>query len=259
LPDGHAKAEMTAPMPLDTDSALRLPAVAGAHEVIWIFDLDNTLYPASCDLFQQVDQRMASFISELLGVEWEEARRLQKHYYRTYGTTLCGLMAEHRLDATRYLDYVHQIDVTPVPPNPELDQVLTRLPGRKLVFTNGSRRHAENVLARIGIHGHFEDVFDIVAANYVPKPDPACYQAFCARYGIEPARSVLFEDLPRNLKPAHAIGMTTVLVRGTHELTDIDAEGEHIHNVTEDIAGWLERALTWYGSHPQEPGGASAA
>lgn len=246
-------------MPLDTDSALRLPQVVSAHEVIWVFDLDNTLYPASCDLFHQVDQRMASFISELLGVEWEEARRLQKHYYRTYGTTLCGLMAEHRLDAARYLDYVHQIDVTPVPPNPKLDRVLTQLPGRKLVFTNGSRRHAENVLARIGIHAHFEDVFDIVAANYVPKPDPACYQAFCARYGIEPARSVIFEDLPRNLKPAHAIGMTTVLVRGTHELTEIDAEGDHIHNVTEDLAAWLERALAWYGVDLEDRGGASGA
>jgi len=250
---------MTQKMPLDTNAALRLPEVAGAHEIIWVFDLDNTLYPASCDLFRQVDQRMASFIIELLGVEWEEARRLQKHYYRTYGTTLCGLMQEHRLDATRYLDYVHQIDVTPVQPDPRLDRVLHDLPGRKLVFTNGSRRHAETVLARIGIHDHFEDVFDIVAANYVPKPDPACYQAFCERYGIVPARSVLFEDLPRNLVPAHAIGMTTVLVRGTHELTDIDAEGEHIHNVTEDLASWLERAVAWFAAAPRARGGAARA
>jgi len=250
---------MTQPMPLDTDAALRLPAVAGAHEIVWVFDLDNTLYPASCDLFRQVDQRMARFIAELLGVEWDEARRLQKHYYRTYGTTLCGLMAEHRLDASRYLDYVHQIDVTPVQPDPRLDRVLHDLPGRKLVFTNGSRRHAENVLARIGIHGHFEDVFDIVAANYVPKPDPACYQAFCARYAIVPERSVLFEDLPRNLVPAHAIGMTTVLVRGTHELTEIDAEGEHIHNVTENLAAWLERAVAWFAAPAPKRDGAARA
>jgi putative hydrolase of the HAD superfamily len=115
--------------------------------------------------------------------------------------------------------------------------------GRKLVFTNGSRRHADNVLSRIGITHHFEDVFDIVAANYVPKPDPACYRAFCERHGVAPERSILFEDLPRNLKPAHAIGMTTVLVRGNHELTDIDAEGAHIHHATDDLAGWLQRAI----------------
>src|SRR5258706_12464364 len=147
---------MTDPMPLDSDPILRLPQVARAHEIIWVFDLDNTLYPASCDLFRQVDQRMATFISELLGVEWDEARRLQKHYYRTYGTTLCGLMAEHRLDATRYLDYVHQIDVTPVQPDPRLDTALTGLPGRKPVFTNGSRRPGQNVVARIGIPHHFQ-------------------------------------------------------------------------------------------------------
>lgn len=230
-------------MPRDDAPVLRLPSVGQACDIIWVFDLDNTLYPASCNLFHQVDQRMATFISELLGVAWDEARRLQKHYYRTYGTTLCGLMAEHRLDATRYLDYVHEIDVTPVPPDPRLDRALAALPGRKLVFTNGSRRHAENVLARIGIEHHFEEVFDIVAANYVPKPDPACYRAFCDQHGVDPGRSIIFEDLPRNLVPAHAIGMTTVLVRGNHELTEIDAEGEHIHNVTDDLAAWLERAV----------------
>jgi putative hydrolase of the HAD superfamily len=185
---------------------------------------------------------MASFISELLGLDFDAARKLQKHYYRTYGTTLCGLMAEHKLDPTRYLDYVHEIDVTAIPADPRLDRALAGLIGRKLVFTNGSRRHAENVLARIGITHHFEDLFDIVAANYVPKPDPACYRAFCDRFGVVPAHSILFEDLPRNLVPAHAIGMTTVLVRGTHELTEIDAEGAHIHHVTDDLAGWLESA-----------------
>jgi putative hydrolase of the HAD superfamily len=240
-------------MPPNPAAPIRLPKFVLPGELIWVFDLDNTLYPASCDLFQQVDQRMADFIVELLGLEWDEARKLQKHYYRTYGTTLCGLMAEHRLDPTRYLDYVHEIDVSAIPPDLRLDQALTNLVGRKLVFTNGSRRHAENVLSRIGIGRHFEEVFDIVAADYVPKPDPACYRAFCARHGVAPERSVLFEDLPRNLVPAHEIGMTTVLVRGNHELTEIAAEGAHIHHVTDNLAEWLERAIAHLASAAPPP------
>src|SRR5262249_31393832 len=154
---------------------------------VWLFDLDNTLYPASCNLFHQVDARMASFIAGELSITEDEARLLQKHFYRTYGTTLRGLMVEHNLPADRFLEFVHAIDVTPVPPSPALDVALGALHGRKLIFTNGSIRHAENVLERLGVGHRFDAIFDIVAANYVPKPDPAPYGAIVRQYGFDPA------------------------------------------------------------------------
>jgi putative hydrolase of the HAD superfamily len=221
---------------------LRLPTVAHPSETVWLFDLDNTLYPASCNLFKQVDQRMASFIGELLSITEDEARLLQKRYYRTYGTTLRGLMLEHAMPADKFLDFVHAIDVTAIPPDPALDRALGQLQGRKLIFTNGSIRHAENVLAQIGVAHRFEAIFDIVAAEYVPKPDPAPYAAVVRQFGLAPAMTCMIEDLPRNLVPAAALGMTTVLVKGNHELTEIDAAGDHIHHITEDLVAWLDAA-----------------
>jgi putative hydrolase of the HAD superfamily len=221
---------------------LRLPAVGDPAEMVWVFDLDNTLYPASCNLFKQVDARMAAFIAELLSIEEHEARALQKRYYRDHGTTLRGLMVEHGMTADRFLEFVHAIDVTPVLPNPALDAALGALQGRKLIFTNGSTRHAENVLARLGVGHRFEAIFDIVAADYVPKPDPAAYHGFLRVHAVTPAVACMLEDLPRNLVPAALLGMTTVLVKGTHELTEIDAAGDHIHHVTEDLVAWLDAA-----------------
>lgn len=225
----------------NASAGLRLPRVEPG-ETVWVFDLDNTLYPASCNLFHQVDMRMTAFIAEFLKLGTDEARALQKHYYRTYGTTLRGLMREHRMEAARFLEYVHEIDVTPVPPSPELRAALTSLAGRKLIFTNGSVRHAENVVNRLGIGDQFEAIFDIVAADYVPKPDPAPYDRFLRKHGITPSAACMLEDLPRNLVPAHALGMATVLVKGTHFLTDVDASGEHIHHVTDDLVDWLQQA-----------------
>jgi putative hydrolase of the HAD superfamily len=223
-------------------SAPRLPPVEDPADTVWLFDLDNTLYPASCNLFHQVDARMAAFIAEQLSITEDEARGLQKRYYREHGTTLRGLMIEHSMPADRFLEFVHQIDVTPVQPNPALDLALAALQGRKLIFTNGSTRHAENVLGRLGIAHRFDAIFDIVAADYVPKPDPAPYGAVVRQYGFAPACACMIEDLPRNLVPAAALGMTTVLVKGNHELTDIHATGDHIHHVTEDLVAWLDAA-----------------
>jgi len=223
-----------------TPATLRLPPVDHPGDTVWLFDLDNTLYPASCNLFGQVDARMASFIGELLSITEAEARELQKRYYRTYGTTLRGLMLEHSMPADKFLDFVHAIDVSVIPPDPKLDAALGALQGRKLIFTNGSIRHAENVLAQLGVAHRFEAIFDIVAADYMPKPDPAPYSAVVRRFDLAPARTCMVEDLPRNLVPAAALGMTTVLVKGTHELTEIDNAGDHIHHVTEDLVAWLE-------------------
>jgi len=223
-------------------ASLRLPPVDDPAETVWVFDLDNTLYPASCNLFKQVDARMAAFIAEALSITEDEARGLQKQYYREHGTTLRGLMVEHGLPAGRFLEFVHAIDVTAIPPNPALGLAIDALHGRKLIFTNGSTRHAENVLDRLGIADRFEAIFDIVAADYVPKPNPTAYETLLRHHDFAPAAACMIEDLPRNLVPAAALGMTTVLIKGNHELTEIDAAGDHIHHIVEDLVEWLEAA-----------------
>jgi putative hydrolase of the HAD superfamily len=224
------------------------------HIDCWIFDLDNTLYPASCNLFDQVDRRIGEFIADLLQVDAAEARRLQKQYFQEYGTTLRGLMTHHGMTPAAFLDYVHAIDVTPVPQSPALGQALAALEGRKLIFTNGSVAHAERVMARLGVGHHFEGVFDIVAADYQPKPNPATYAAMIARHGVDPRAAAMFEDLPRNLVPAHALGMTTVLVRTDVDWAQDGAEGEHIHHVTDDLVAWLEAAAALRRERPAAAG-----
>ena len=184
---------------------------------VWIFDLDNTLYPAHCNLFAQVDVRMGEFISNLLGVDRAEAKRIQKSYFKEYGTTLNGLMNCHNMAPEPFLDYVHDIDVGVVDPDELLNTTLGQLQGTKYVFTNGSVRHAENVLGRLGIQHHFADIFDIVAADYVPKPAPDTYTRFLEATSVDPRRSAMFEDIARNLEHPHTIGMTTVLVRSPED------------------------------------------
>src|SRR5215470_11101633 len=139
------------------------------HVTDWVFDLDNTLYPARCNLFAQVDRRIGLFIEGLLGLEQGPARELQKRYFREHGTTLRGLMTHHGIDPRAFLDFVHEIDLAPVPPSPALDAALAALPGRKFIFTNGSVAHADRVMGRLGVAHHFEGIFDIVAADYLPK------------------------------------------------------------------------------------------
>ena len=158
-----------------------------AHVETWVFDLDNTLYPHHL-LWQQVDDRIRAYVAEFLKVSKDEAFRVQKDYYKRYGTTMRGLMTEHGLNPDDYLEYVHQIDHSPLEPNPALGAALERLPGRKLILTNGTRKHADAVMRRLGIHHHFEDVFDIVAAELEPKPAQKTYERFLARHDVDAAQ-----------------------------------------------------------------------
>jgi putative hydrolase of the HAD superfamily len=220
------------------------------HVETWVFDLDNTLYSHHSNLWQQVDERIRSFVSDFLQLPKDEAFRLQKDYYKRYGTTLRGLMSEHGVDPDVYLDYVHQIDHSPLTPNPALGAALEKLAGRKLILTNGTRKHAEAVMQRLAIAHHFEDVFDIAAAALDPKPQPHVYERFLKRHAVEPTRAAMFEDLARNLQVPHALGMVTVLVvpegqrevlREGWELEGRDAP--HVDHVTDDLAGFIKSLL----------------
>ena len=226
--------------------AVASPARSFGHVETWIFDLDNTLYPHHVNLWQQVDERIRDYIAEFLKVTHEEAFRLQKDYYRRYGTSMRGLMTVHGMQPDDFLDFVHQIDHSPLEPNPALGRAITRLPGRKLILTNGTRRHAQAVLARLKLERHFEDVFDIVAAELEPKPSPQTYARFLKAHAVDPARAAMFEDLARNLEVPHALGMTTVLVVPEHTREvfreDWELEGRdapHVDYVTEDLACFL--------------------
>lgn len=206
----------------------------------WIFDLDNTLYPSSCNLFDQVDKKMGAFISDYLGVDLVEARALQKRYFREYGTTLNGLMTHHGMDPAAFLASVHDIDYSPVQRNDDLIDAIKRLPGRKVIFTNGTVQHANSVLERLGIHGEFDVLFDIVASDYVPKPNPEPYNKLLATHDIDPKKAVMLEDIARNLEHPAALGMVTVWVRTDHHWShDGAGEGDHIHHITDDLAVWL--------------------
>ncbi len=217
------------------------------HVETWIFDLDNTLYPAHCNLFDQVDQKMGEFISQYLSVDRVEARRVQKTYYHEYGTTLSGLMNCHGMEPGPFLDFVHDIDHDAVPEDRALDEILKQLDGDKYVFTNGSVRHAENVLSRIGITHHFSDIFDIVAADYIPKPEASTYEKFLKATGIASRSAAMFEDISKNLICPHDLGMKTVLVRSpedrredhSNEWDGIGADDPHVHHVTDDLVRFL--------------------
>jgi putative hydrolase of the HAD superfamily len=213
----------------------------GAVET-WVFDLDNTLYPASCGLFSQVQARMNEYICTRLALSPEAAAELRARYFREHGTTMNGLMLVDRIDPHEFLAFVHDIDHSVVPPDPELVAALSGLAGRKLVYTNGSVRHAENLLAHLGVTHLFEDIFDIVASDFAPKPAMAPFRAFVGRYGVEPRRALMVEDMAKNLAPAAALGMTTAWVRTGVDWAAMASDADYIHHVVEHLPGFLAAA-----------------
>lgn len=217
------------------------PAFDPRTVTTWIFDLDNTLYPAACNLFAQIDERMDRFIVDRFGLDREAAHRLRKDLLASHGTTMNGLMREHDVPAQDFLAFVHDIDLSPVEPSARLDAALHRLPGRKLVYTNGDVPHARRVLNRLGAHHHFTDIFDIVAADYVPKPDPVPYAVLIDRLGIAPDSAVMVEDMIRNLEPAAALGMTTIWVPSRPNWRETVQPPAYVHHVVEDLVDWLEQ------------------
>lgn len=219
------------------------PPIDPTRVKVWIFDLDNTLYSPRSDVMQSVSRRMTSFIEMHFELHHDDARMLQKDFFLKYGTTLRGLMLEHGIDAQAFLDYVHDVDLTGIEEEARLARALDRLPGRKLIYTNASTRHAQNVLARLGILDRFETIFDIAAADFIPKPDPAPYADLVKRHEVDPTQAVMLEDIARNLKPAAAMGMTTVWVRTSADHSGNKAfapDGDYVHHTTTDIIDWLD-------------------
>jgi putative hydrolase of the HAD superfamily len=209
----------------------------------WVFDLDNCLYPASTGLFDLIDQRMGAYIERLLDCGPEEAKRVQKAHFHAHGTTLAGLMREHDIDPHHFLEDVHDIPLDRLKANERLARLLPRLPGRRFVFTNGDAPYARRVLEAIGVHGHFEDLHDIHASELRPKPDPHGYALLCERFGIDPKRALLADDMVKNLAPAKALGMTTVWVDNGSEQAGRDFDETIVDVRTTDIADWLESIL----------------
>jgi len=214
-----------------------------AHIDDWIFDLDNTLYPASTRLFELIDERMGAYVGRLLDCDPAEARRVQKDYFRDHGTTLAGLMKHHDVEPRHFLEDVHAIEMDRIAPNDRLARALELLPGRRFLFTNGDADYAARVLSAIGIGDHFHGLIDIHACDYLPKPDARGYRLLIERFAIDPARALLVEDMAKNLKPAKALGMTTVWVDNGSDHGDHDADLAAIDHVISDVGDWLEQIL----------------
>jgi putative hydrolase of the HAD superfamily len=216
---------------------------AFSHIRDWIFDLDNCLYPASTGLFALIDERMGAYIQRLLDCDASEARRVQKAHFHEHGTTLAGLMKTHGVNPDHFLEDVHAIPLDRVGTDRRLGEALARLPGRRFVFTNGDAPYARRVLAAIGVGDHFDDLHDIHASELRPKPDPHGYALLCERFGIDPAHALLVDDMAANLKPAKALGMTTVWVDNGSEGGSHGAGDEFIDYRVENVAEWLETVL----------------
>ncbi|TWD55595.1 putative hydrolase of the HAD superfamily [Agrobacterium vitis] len=243
-------------MEMTISSAFTTPADCAAdfaHVRDWVFDLDNTLYPHHINLFSQIDRNMTAFVADLLQLAPEEARAVQKRYYHEHGTTLAGLMLHHEVDPGEFLAKAHAIDYSWLTPDVDLGEAIKALPGRKFIFTNGTVQHAQDAARALGILDHFDDIFDIVAADYQPKPAPQTYDAFAALHRIAARDAVMFEDLPRNLLAPKALGMKTVLlvpqvsadtVLEQWERVDGSEDQSHIDYVTDDLKGFLRGILS---------------
>jgi len=208
----------------------------------WIFDLDNTIYPAVSGLFTQISDRMTLFIQNLFDLDRDAALACQKDLFHRYGTTASGLMKEHGMDPTEFMAFVHEIDLSELAYDAELDAGIGALPGRKVIFTNGTRRHATRILDAYGITHHFDYVYDIIESDHRPKPDPAIYTDMLQRTGLDPAAAVMIEDMAVNLKPAAEMGMTTVLLKHDLASTDPEIDAEHIDFIAHDLKTFLRRA-----------------
>ena len=208
------------------------------HVEVWLFDLDNTLYPPETEIMELIEKKMTAFVARETGLAPAEALALQKRYLHEHGTTLAGLMTQHGVDPETFLDEVHDVSLDALTPDPALKAAIAGLPGRRLVFTNGDARHAERVLEKLDLADQFEATFHIAHADYIPKPAPETFARMTLAHDVAPKAAAFFEDSVKNLAPAAAIGMTTVLVGPNAEATDAD----FVHYRTRHLAPFLATA-----------------
>ena len=206
----------------------------------WLFDLDNTLYSGDTKVFDQVDKKMSKFISEKLKVSEAEAKKIQKNYFHEYNTTLNGMIKNHDIDANEFLEFVHDVDLNFLQKDEFLENQINKLNGKKIIFTNGSKAHAANVTKRIGIDKLFDGVFDIVDSDFYPKPSMEPYKKIVENYNIEPEYCIFFEDIARNLKPAHELGMKTVWIKNKEPWAAEYSDAEFINYKTDNLANFLK-------------------
>jgi len=207
----------------------------------WIFDLDNTLYHPSLKIFEEIDSRMQKFISLRLGISLKKAWTLQKKYFRKYGATLKGLMKFHQIDPKQFLDYVQKIDLEKIKVNPELKSALAKLNGTKIVYTNSTKNYANRILKRLGLKKSFDGIFDIIDANYIPKPSYRSYKMLLKNFNLIPEESIIFEDLPQNLVPASKLGMRTVWVKNEETQNLRNNYALSINFTTKNLTKWIQK------------------
>ena len=206
----------------------------------WLFDLDNTLYSGATKVFDQVDKKMSQFISEKINISKEEARKIQKNYFVEYNTTLNGMIKNHKIDANEFLKFVHDIDLSFLKRDKQLEEQIKKIKGKKIIFTNGSREHAENVTKKLGIDRHFDDIFDIKSADFIPKPSLITYKKIIEKYKIEPQYSIFIEDIARNLKPAYELGMKTVWIINDEPWAAKFSDSDFINYKTNKLSNFLK-------------------
>jgi len=207
----------------------------------WIFDLDNTLYSGKTKVFEQVDKRMSKYISQKLKISTDEAKKIQKSYFYEYNTTLNGMIKNHKIDPNEFLDFVHDINIDFLEKDLNLSKELERLDGKKIIFTNGSKKHAINITQRIGIDQHFDDIFDIVDCNFIPKPSIEPYNKLVEKHKIDPKLCVFVEDIARNLKPAYEMGMKTIWIENDEPWAKKFSDSEFINFKTNNLSEFLKK------------------
>ena len=207
----------------------------------WIFDLDNTLYSGDTKVFDQVDKKMSKYISGKLNVSIEEAKKIQKNYFYEYNTTLNGMIKNHKIDPDEFLEFVHDIDIDFLKKDFKLAEEINKLEGKKIIFTNGSRKHALNVTTKIGIDHLFDDVFDIVDSEFVPKPAIQPYRKLVKKHKIDPNLCVFVEDIARNLKPAYEMGMKTVWIENEVPWAKKFSDANFINYKTSNLSDFLKK------------------
>ena len=207
----------------------------------WIFDLDNTLYSGKTKVFEQVDKRMSKYISDKLNISVEEAKKIQKNYFYEYNTTLNGMIQNHKINPDEFLDFVHDINIDFLQKDPALAKEIENLNGKKIIFTNGSRKHAINVTKQLGIDQLFDDIFDIVDAEFIPKPSLEPYKKLVKKHKIDPKLCVLVEDIARNLKPAYEMGMKTVWIENDEPWASKFSNNEFVNYRTDNLSEFLKK------------------